>query len=866
MNPPGNCFAMNLIRLTCAILSGAFLLAADSGNRVVTADEESVEFVKQVQPILARACLNCHGPQKQRGALRLDVREQVFKGGDSGQAAIKPGEPKASALLERVTSTEKSMRMPPEGERLTESEIDLLRRWIAQGARWPDVANIAPPRKAGPLVVTDADRKHWAFQPLHQDKPPAVSDESWCRTPIDRFVLARLDAAGIRPNAALDRRSLIRRVYFDLLGLPPTPDEVAAFVDDPAVDAYEKLVDRLLASPHYGERWGRHWLDLARYADSDGYEADFDRPTAYHYRDFVIKAFNDDLPFDTFVKWQLAGDEYRPNDPSARSATGFLTAGPVIIFTVAGEGTELERATNRFNELDDMLATTGSAFLGLTIGCARCHDHKFDPIPTRDYYSMLAAFTTSKRQEHFMMAPALVEEYQQHEKEWQKRVSQVQKELGDWLEREKAVHVDKLRQCKIDALKISAEEKAVLAKPVDKSDQHQQELLKKHGKSLSLTDDDFRKEFNDDQRSKWDALKNRVKDVQKEKPQAPPTALTLTDSGPLPTKTFLLLRGEPAHPGPEVELGFLSVLSSAQAKVRRPEGSTTTYQRTALAEWLTDDKDGAGALLARVIVNRMWQHHFGNGLVRTPNDFGFQGERPTHPELLDLLASDLIQNGWRLKALHRRIMTSAVYREDTAYDEKRAKIDPENRLLWRRRPLRLEAEILRDSILAVSGRLNRELFGPALKPPLPAEAMAGRNKDDAVPRPKEDGPALWRRSIYLFTKRSLPTPLLDTFDAPNPIGSCGRRNQSTVATQALALLNDSFVRDIASQLARRVAAEAGDDAADRVQRAFRITLGRPPTSGELERSTKFLATQDKAKALANFCQVLLTLNEFIYVD
>ena len=735
------------------------------------------------------------------------------------------------------------------------------------GALWFDAANfVTTMRPAVPLGVTDADRTHWAFRPLSRDQPPAVKVDGWCRTPIDRFVLVRLESAGIKPYASADRRRLIRRVYFDLLGLPPTPEEVAAFVSDPAADAYEKLIDRLLASPHYGERWGRHWLDLARFADSDGYEADFDRPTAYHYRDFVIQAFNDDLPFDTFVKWQLAGDEYRPDDPAAHAATGFLTAGPVVIFTNAGEGTELERATNRYNELDDMLATTGATFLGLTIGCARCHDHKFDPIPTRDYYRMLAAFTTTKRQEHSMAPPDIVAEYRRRMTDWQKRITGVQKKLGDWLEREKTLVADPLRQRKIDALPIAAEDKALLTLPADKTNQRQQELLKKHAKALQLTDDDFREEFGAEQRATWDALKEQVNAAQKAKPQAPPTALTLTDAAPLPTKSLLLLRGDPAHRGPEVELGFLSVLSSGPPKVRRPEGAATTYQRTTLAEWLTDTNDGAGALLARVIVNRLWQHHFGAGLVRTPNDFGFQGERPTHPELLDWLAADLIQNGWRLKVLHRRIMTSTVYLQDAAYDETKAKIDPENRLLWRRRPLRLEAEILRDSILAVGGRLNHDLYGPALKPPLPAEAMAGRNKDDKVPRPKEDGPALWRRSIYLFTKRSLPTPLLDTFDTPKPIGSCGRRNQSIVATQALALLNDSFVRGQASQFARRVAVEAGDDAATRVQRAFQLALGRQPAAGELERGTKFLDAPDREKALVNFCHVLLTLNEFIYVD
>ena len=630
-------------------------------------------------------------------------------------------------------------------------------------------------------AVTDEDRKFWSFAPLQRVSPPKVKDESWCRTPVDRFIRAKLEQAGLRPNSPIDRRRLIRRATFDLLGLPPTPEEIEAFVADPDPAAYEKLIDRLLANPHYGERWGRHWLDAVRYADSDGYEADRDRPNAYFYRDFVVHAFNDGLPFDTFVKWQLAGDEYRPDDPAALAATGFLAAGPVVVFTNAGEGTPLERAKNRYDELDDVLTTTGAAMLGLTVGCARCHDHKFDPIPTRDYYRMMAAFTTTKREQRYLAPRRAVEEYN-----------------------------------------------------------HKIEEYYKNG-------------------------------MKGDKPKPPPEGLTVTDAAAEPEKSYLLLRGEAARQGPEVTLGFLSVLSKDDAvKVRRPAGTATTFQRTALAEWMTDVDGGAGRLLARVIVNRLWQHHFGEGLVRTPNDFGAQGERPTHPELLDWLAGELIAGGWKLKPLHKLLMTSAVYVQDDSYDEARAKVDVVDRLWWRRRPLRLEAEALRDSILAVSGKLDLKMYGPAVKPALPPEAMAGRNKDDVVARPKEDGPDQWRRGVYLFTKRSLPTPLLETFDAPNPSGSCGRRAQSTVATQALALLNDGFVRRQAGELARRVESEAGVDPAARVRRAFFLALGRPPKDDELDKALKFLARKNDPKegetALTNLCQVLFTLNEFAYVD
>ena len=859
-------FQMNFYGSICATVAWVSLLLGVSGY-TTAANPVPVDFAQQIQPILVKNCINCHGPDKQRGGLRLDIRDKAFKSGDSGEIVIKPGDPNSGSLIKRLSTSDKSLRMPPKGDQLHEAEIALLRRWILEGARWPDSAKVPlPTRNSGPFTVTDTDRSHWAFRPLRLEQPKPVKEKDWCKTPIDRYVLAQIEAAGLKPNEVADRRRLIRRVYFDLLGLPPSSEEVAAFVSDQATDAYEKLIDRLLTNPHYGERWARHWLDLARYADSDGYEADWDRPTAYHYRDFVIKSFNDDLPYDRFVKWQLAGDEYQPNDPIARAATGFLAAGPVVMFTNPGEGTDLERSTNRYNELDDMLATTGSAFLGLTIGCARCHDHKFDPISIQDYYAMLAAFKTTKRVEQAQSSPASSSTHQQKTREWQNSLDLKQKSLTDWLNREKTSLANTIRGQKIAALSLSKEEKALLAAPADTVNQHQQDLLKKHSKYLQLTDEDFYKHFNADQRALWDNLKKEIHVSQQAKPKALPTALTVTDASAVPDKSVILLRGDPAHPGAEVQLGFLSVLSHGPVRVQRPEASITTHQRKALAEWITDTNSGAGSLLARVIVNRIWQHHFGHGLVRSPNDFGLQGETPSHPEMLDWLAIDFIQNGWRLKSLHRRIMTSAVYVQNSTYDQKNAKIDPDNRLLWRHDPLRMEAEVLRDSILAVSGKLNREMFGPSLKPPLPAEAMAGRNKDNSVPRPKVDGPALWRRSIYLFTKRSLPTPFLELFDAPAPVGSCGRRNQSTVATQALTLLNDTFLRNQAVHFAHRVVTEAGDDNSARINRAFELTLSRPPTTTEMERGKTFLNVQDREKAFVNFCHVLLTLNEFIYVD
>ena len=617
----------------------------------------------------------------------------------------------------------------------------------------------------GRAEVTDADRKFWSFCPLAKAPPPKVNHEAWCLTPVDRFIRAKLEAKGIDPAPTASKQRLIRRVYFDLLGLPPTPRELESSLKDESPDWYETLVDRLLANPHFGERWARHWLDVARYADSDGYEADADRPGMYHYRDFVIRAFNDDLPFDTFVKWQLAGDEYKPDDPRAVAATGFCTAGPVSELK-GGEGLPLEIEQYRYDELDDIVSTTGSAFLGLTVACARCHDHKYDPIPTKDYYRLIAAFTSSKR--------------------------------------------------------------------VGRTDRFDQKL----------TAPGLAKAY--------------------EQP------LSLTDTGAEPAESWLLTRGDPGRKSERVTLGFLSVLEPDGSPARwivkqKPAGATTTLQRRALAEWLTDVDHGAGALLARVIVNRLWQHHFGVGIVATPSDFGAQGDPPTHSELLDWLADELVRSGWNLKHIHRLILTSRTYMEDTSFDEAKAKLDPDDHSLWRRRPMRLEAEALRDAILACGGKLDLKVYGPAIKPALPPEVMAGRNKD-AIDRPAQDGPGQWRRSIYLFTKRSLLTPMMDVFDAPCPSTAFARRSQSTVPTQALILMDSAFVRRQAELFGDRCITEGGSDERDRLRLAYRIALSREPTDREIESDMKFLAASPTPEAMTNLCHVLLTLNEFAYVD
>jgi mono/diheme cytochrome c family protein len=839
----------------------------------------------EARSILSANCLKCHGPAKQKGGLRLDTRDGVLGQGDSGSPAVAPGRPGASELLRRVTVTDATVRMPLGATALTAAQVDTLRKWIEAGAAWPREGTGPVTAGRTELLVTDDDRRHWAFRPLARIEPPAVTGPGRARNPIDRFILAGLAAKRLTPAPPADARALIRRVTFDLTGLPPTPDEVEAFVSAPDRDAaYEVLVDRLLASPRYGERWGRHWLDVARYADSNGYEEDNDRPSAFRYRDFVIRALNDDMPFDDFVRRQLAGDEYEPDDPGSVAATGFLAAGPNAV--LPDNLLEEERIRQRYLELDDMVTTTGAALLGLTLGCARCHDHKFDPIPTRDYYRVLAALHSGDRAEVPLGTRAEVEAYRRAKGEWEAQRKAAESRLKEWLDEQKAALGPELRRRKIERLPLSEAEQALLRDRPESAEA--KALAKKHEKALALTDADWRGTMDDAARRRWDELAGEVAAVRKREPPSPPAALAFRDFGAKPAASWLFRRGDFRDRTVPVELGFLTVLTRDKPAAdywneARAGGdrTDTTYQRRALAAWIADPSHGAGALLARVIVNRVWQHHFGDGLVRTPNDFGSRGDRPSHPELLEWLAADLVAHGWKLKRLHRMILLSATYRQGTAFDQGLATADPDNRLLGRRRPRRLEAEALRDAMLAVGGSLSPQMYGPAFKAPIPADAMVARNLKNPYPKDVPDGPAVRRRSVYLFHKRVIPYPLFQAFDAPDAQQCSGRRNVTTVAPQALALLNDPFVRARAGDFADRLLQEAGGDPAPSVDRAYRLALGRPPTDAERDAGTRFLARQERdrsardpnagpdevrRKGLTDYCQVLFGLNEFVYVD
>jgi hypothetical protein len=845
------------------------------------------DFSREVRPLLEKHCFKCHGPEKQKGGLRFDTKEGAFTPGESGEKAIVPGHAIESRLIKLVSSKNDEERMPSKGPALSESQIDLLKRWIDAGADWPETIASTGVATRAEMVVTEEDRQHWSYLPLRRPPLPAVKNAVAVRTPVDRFIVARLDQSKLKLSPPADARKLVRRIYFDLVGLPPAPDQVDSFIRAFATNSHIAVASRvteLLASPQYGERWARHWLDIVRYADSDGQESDADRPTAHHYRDFVIRSLNDDLPFDTFVRWQLAGDELEPDNLQAIAATGFIVAGT---HAVLGDNLmEEERVRTRFNELDDMIATTGSAMLGLTLGCARCHDHKYDPVPRRDYYRMLCAFNGGDRAQVSLAPWAEAQRDRAKQAKWGEEFEAAKKRWDDFRKEMRQAHETATRHAKVDALKISDDEKARLKSESENA--AVKELAKKFAKELRVDDKDLRSFLTEEERGEWDRRAEALRAVEARKPLALPTALAFADFGPKPRETFLLARGDFRAKSEPVELGFLTVLTRGKtpadywmaARVAS-QRSDSTQQRRALAEWMTDGEHGAGGLVARVMVNRVWQHHFGQGLVRTVNDFGARCDPPTHPELLEWLAQEFVNGGWKLKPLHALIMTSSTYLQDSLFDDASAKVDSDDRWLWRRRPQRIESEILRDAMLAVSGTLNSEMFGPAVKAPIATEAIQARNMTDPYPADLKETPATHRRSLYLFHKRVVPYPLMQAFDGPDAQASCGRRINTTVAPQALALLNDRFVRARAEDLARRLTHEAGEATTAQVRLAWRLALAREPSTDELKSSAAFIEAQFSARAqrgsdeerkgaphlaLADFCQALFAMNEFIYVD
>ncbi len=995
-------------------------------------------FKKEVRPLLVAKCLKCHGGKSVKGDFDLANRKKLLDSGMIEKSA------KESYLMALVEHREEPY-MPLKEKKLSEKEIASLAKWIDLGA--PYDKPLATSSKSGSekLVITDDDRNFWSFKPLSAPTIPTAKHSNRSRNEIDQFILAKQEEKGLTLNEEVSKRVYIRRAYFDLIGLPPTPSEVKEFLADKSPQAYENLIDRLLDSPHYGERWARHWLDIARFAESHGFEHDYDRNFAYHYRDFVIKALNQDMPYNQFVKWQLAGDEMAPDNPLALMATGFLGAG---VFPTQITANEVERT--RYDALDDMLNTTSQAMLGLSVGCARCHDHKFDPIASADYYRLLSTFTTTVRTEieldldpktyqekkhkfdltHAPLVKAL-KEYETKQinpgfDNWLKQGKIDAAQFDEWILPEVVSHTSKgkarfeklddgsilvsgpninqdhytftlrtnvrpIRSIRLEALthrslprqgpgravngnfsltafkvkaKAVSDKKAKakdiklvnaratheqnkttlsaksaidgqygsgwavdlggigkdqaivfdLENPIDwegeteftitmsftnnvnhsighprfsltsssspevktgtSSSEHLMnaiELIQK-GKLDKLTpkQKEILKRWYSEQDPQWAALAGKVKQHLKTEPQPALTKVMICSEGPKvkPVRhhtqgkdffeeTFYLTRGDTEQKGTVAKQSFLQVLmrSPDQEKewiIAPPKTASTSYRRTSLANWITDTNQGAGALLARVMANRIWQHHFGSGIVSSPNDFGLQGDRPTHPELLEYLANQLIQHHWHLKPLHKEIMLSATYRQSTNFDQEKSKVDPENKLHWRRSPQRLEGEAIRDSILYIGNRLDKTMYGP------------GTLQQNSQ-----------RRSIYFKIKRSQLIPMMQLFDAPEALVSIGQRPSTTIAPQALLFMNAKFIRESAQSFAKQIHETNPVSLQKAIESAYQIALGRAPSKSEAAVSLEFIQQHQKSYesqkkpqatrlALTDFTHALLSTNEFVY--
>jgi len=821
------------------------VFSQDQAHQEQSVSGEGIRFYRdRVRPILARRCFPCHGGQADvKGGLRLSNRADLLKGGESG-AVVNLESPQDSLLLSAIQYD--ALQMPPSGK-LPQSEIDTLTRWVHLGVPFDPKEEIFAPEKpsvrSGQVVVSDSVKQFWSFRPVQRPQVPEVSDSGWVRSPIDAFILARLEAEGLKPAPPADKVALLRRAYYDLIGLPPSPEEVRAFLADDSPEAFARVVDRLLQSPHYGEHWARHWLDLVRYAETNSFERDGAKPFVWQYRDYVIASLNEDKPYDQFIREQLAGDELDQVTPETIIATGFYRLGPWD-----DEPSDMEQAL--YDDLDDILSTIGQVFLGLTINCARCHDHKLDPIPQRDYYRMLAFLRNVRRygvRAHETVLDASVrtiaspEEVQRYEAESAAYKAELEKVRGQLRAIEQLVQ-------------------STLSNVEKQEFEHRQNRVP----LLRLRVPDV---ISQEQLEQYIQLQRREEQLEKNPPHGLRQALCVKEHGPEAPPTYVLIRGSAHAPGEEVQPGFLSVLSPPEPIITPRNDSSG--RRRALADWIASPEN---PLTARVMVNRIWQYHFGRGLVRSPNNFGLSGDAPTHPELLDWLAHEFVQNGWRLKPIHRLIMLSSVYQMSSRADEEALRKDPNNHWFWRFDMRRLTAEELRDSILAVNGSLNlARVGGPSIYPVIPQEVLQGQSRPGAGwgKSPPQD---ITRRSVYIHVKRSLIPPLIALFDGPDVDFSCPVRHTTTLPTQALTMINSQFIHEEAAVLAQWAIRQAGPDVRAQVQCVLERVLQRPVSQQEVDRGAALIAdltageNMTPQQALQSFCLMALNLNEFLYLD
>jgi hypothetical protein len=693
--------------------------------------------------------------------------------------------------------------------------------------------------------ITAEERSHWAFQPMKRPPLPALANREWARNPIDVFILARLEDQGLHPSPQADRSTLIRRLSFDLRGLPPTPEEIDDFLTDSSVEAYETVVDRFLSSPQYGVRWAQHWLDLARYADTDGFEFDNPRPDAWRYRDWVVENLNRDLPYDRFIALQLAGDELAPEDPNAFIATGFNRCYPDMVDLN-------DQGLRRQNALNDITETTGLVFLGLTIGCARCHDHKFDPIRQEDFYRLQAFFTPARFRDDYPVASAERRRaYEQEVANWENRANLVRVAI---------IRLEKpIRDRVAPGLPMGALDSAVAAFNKPEGERNPSEVrmvFELLERDRRITAEDWTRLATPQLIAQRENLRKQLDRILKSAPTPMPTARGVDEAGPSSPPTYFLRRGAYDSRGPAVTPAFPAVFEAGEPRVFPTEQSSG--RRTALARWITRADH---PLTARVIVNRIWQGHFVRGLVGTPSDFGTMGDLPSHPELLDWVATYFVSNGWSLKKLHRLIVTSATYQQSSRPSGESSS-DPENRLLSRQNRRRLDGEAIRDALLSSSGQLNDSLGGPPVFPPLPPELSTNSSNNRLWPVSKRLGDH-FRRGLYVFVRRNLRYPFFEVFDRPDTNASCPRRAVTTIAPQALSLLNSPLSHSAAQALASRVAREAGVSTNTQVARAYLLTLGRRPDGAESKLALEFLGS---GGSLADLCLSLFNVSEFIYVD
>jgi cytochrome c553 len=780
-------------------------------------------FEARVRPLLIDNCLKCHGAEKQKGGLRLDSHAGLLKGGKKG-LVFDPAKPESSRLMTAVSYKDPDLQMPPD-DQLSDEQVRVLNEWMAMGAPWPQSTPIirGTASHSKHRIITDADKQFWSFQPVKNPPMPAVKAGDWCRNEVDRFVLAKLEAEGLAPGPQASRDEFIRRATFDLIGLPPTPAEVDAFAADTSDNAYDKLIDRLLASPRYGERWGRHWLDVVRYAESDGFKADEYRANAWPYRDYVIRSFNDDKPYDRFVTEQLAGDEMS-DDPNAIVATGFLRAGLY-------EYNQRDVARQWDQMLIDVTDVTADAFLGLSMGCARCHDHKFDPILQTDYFRLRSFFAPMLPRNDLQLASAA--EKAAHAaamKEWEEKTANIRAQMTPIEKR--AIEAQSRSAFK----KFPPETQLFLNKPAEDRTPFETQLSYLVMRQVYDPAENPEPKIPAKEKEKYEALKKQLAALG-ERPKPLFRGLVTTDVGPDAPPTYI--PGDVQH---VQEPAFPVVLDGLP--ITKPPivpTATSTGRRTALAKWIVQRDN---PLTPRVMVNRIWQYHFGRGLVATSGDFGHLGTPPSHPELLDFLAYRFVDQGWRMKEIHRLIMTSATYRQSSlrTMPEVAKLKDPENRWLWRMNTRRLDAEQIRDGMLFVSGELQLDAGGASV--------------DVTAPR----------RAIFTKVLRNHPDSLMEVFDAPEAFGSIAIRNQTTTATQTLMLINGDGPLKRANALAARAAREAkSNDPAILVDTVYRIAYGRSPQTDEREAAINFMQRGGKA-ALVDFCHAVLNSSEFLYVD